>query len=199
MLLAQDTADSREQAADLLTQLHDFVVTTHNTRFQIDVLALQALLHNSQDNEPAALTALTEAQTLAEPGGFIRNFVDLGLPMADLLKRLIKQNVAVGYIRRILTAFRNDEQRATQGESDLQATQSTPLSTQPLAEPLIHRELDVLELLAQRLSNKEIAEKLFISSGTIKKHLNNIYGKLNVTGRRQAVEKAAALGIITRQ
>jgi DNA-binding NarL/FixJ family response regulator len=81
--------------------------------------------------------------------------------------------------------------------SSILITQSPPLSTQPLAEPLTNRELDVLELLAQRFRNKEIAEKLVISPETVKKHLNNIYGKLNISSRRQAVEKAQNLGILS--
>jgi LuxR family maltose regulon positive regulatory protein len=108
VLLAQDTPDSREQAADLLKQLYDFVVSTHNTCFQIDVLALKALIYDSQKDESAALKALTESLTLAEPGCFIRLFVDLGPRMAVLLKRLQKQNVAVDYIENILAAFRED-------------------------------------------------------------------------------------------
>ena len=204
ILLAQDTTDSREQAADLLKQLYDFVTFTHNTRFQIDVLALQALLYDSQDNKPSALKALTEALTLAEPSGFIRIFVDLGPPMADLMKRLIKQNVAVGYIGRILAAFRDDEKRATSDATDNEIpSPGPPVPTSPshstiqtMVDPLTNRELDVLDLLEQRLSNKEIAVKLFISPKTVKKHLENIYGKLNVSSRRQAVEKAVALGIL---
>jgi ATP/maltotriose-dependent transcriptional regulator MalT len=69
-------------------------------------------------------------------------------------------------------------------------------SPQPMVEPLTNRELDVLDLLAQRLSNKEIAEKLFLSTTTVKGHLQNIYGKLNVKKRREAVEKAHTLGIL---
>jgi LuxR family maltose regulon positive regulatory protein len=67
---------------------------------------------------------------------------------------------------------------------------------QTLVDPLTNREFDVLKLLEQRLSNKEIATKLFISTGTIKKHLDNIYGKLNVSNRRQAVEKVKNIGIL---
>ena len=71
--------------------------------------------------------------------------------------------------------------------------------SQPLAEPLTNREFDILELLAQRLSNKEIADELYISTKTVKKHLQNIYGKLNVTKRRDAVEKARKIGVLSEE
>jgi LuxR family maltose regulon positive regulatory protein len=66
-----------------------------------------------------------------------------------------------------------------------------------LVQPLTNRELQILNLLGQWLQNKEIAAKLFISPLTVKKHLDNIYGKLNISGRRQAVEKAGTLGILS--
>jgi LuxR family maltose regulon positive regulatory protein len=120
------------------------------------VLALQALHHDTRGEKSAALEKLTEALDLAEPGGFIRPFVDLGPQMADLLKQLIKQNVVVGYIGRIMAAFKEDEYRAMQGESDHPAAHPPPLSTQPLVEPLTNRELEILDLVTQRLSTKEI-------------------------------------------
>jgi len=181
LLLAEGTTDSRQAAAELLEQTLTFFRSIHNRRFQIDLLALQALLHDSQENEPAALKSLTEALAIAEPGGFIRLFVDLGPQMADLLKRLQKQNVAANYIAKLLAAF------------------SPPCAPQRLAEPMTHRELDVLELLAQRLSNQEIADKLFVSSETVKGHLKNIYHKLDVGKRREAVEKAMHLGILSQR
>lgn len=195
--MAHDMTDSQQQATDLLDQLNDFLASIHNKCFRIHVLALQALHHDTRGEKSAALEKLTEALDLAEPGGFIRPFVDLGPQMADLLKQLIKQNVVVGYIGRIMAAFKEDEYRAMQGESDHPAAHPPPLSTQPLVEPLTNRELEILDLVTQRLSTKEIAAKLFISTGTVKKHLSNIYGKLNVSNRRQAGEKAVALGILT--
>ena len=121
--------------------------------------------------------------------------------MADLLKRLLKQNVAVDYVGKLLAAFGEDET----GSPSLpgppsQSPQVSPSPShptpQPLVEPLTNRELDILDLLEQRLQNKEIAEKLFISPETVKTHLNNIYQKLSVTNRRNAVEKAKSLGIL---
>jgi LuxR family maltose regulon positive regulatory protein len=84
-------------------------------------------------------------------------------------------------------------------ESDHPAAHPPLLSTQPLVEPLTNRELEILEHVSQRLRNKEIAARLFISPETVKKDMNNIYGKLNVSSRRQAVEKAKALGILSRR
>jgi LuxR family maltose regulon positive regulatory protein len=202
VMMAQDTGASREQAADLLKQLYDFVTSSHNRRFQIDVLALQSLLYDSQGEGTAALESLTHALQLAEPSGFIRPFVDLGSSMADLLKRLHWKRIARGYIEKILAAFEQEGDQAVLPKADGRPTASarqpqspSPLSP-PLVEPLTNRELDVLELLAQRLSNKEIADKLFISAETVKGHLQNIYQKLEVKKRREAVEKAKRIGIL---
>jgi LuxR family maltose regulon positive regulatory protein len=203
VLLAQDTNESLEQAADLLKQLYDFVMSTHNRRFQIDVQALQALLCDSRGEGLAALESLTQVLQLAEPGAFIRPFVDLGPRMADLLKRLHKKRIARDYIEKILAAFGQEGEQRVEPQAADQPTVSPhqPLHestfSQPLIEPLTNREIDVLELLAQRLSNKEIAEKLFISAETVKGHLQNIYQKLEVGKRRQAVEKAQSSGIIS--
>jgi ATP/maltotriose-dependent transcriptional regulator MalT len=121
--------------------------------------------------------------------------------MADMLQQLHKQNVAVDFIERLLTAFGDDEAEP----SPLSVSSSAPSPTlpvfpspasQPLVEPLTNRELEILELLAQRRQNKEIAEKLFISTETVKSHLKNIYGKLNVSNRRQAVQRAKNLNIL---
>ena len=196
VMLAQNTTDSLIKAADLLNQLHNFLESIHNNRFCIDVLALQALLHHARSEESAAVEKLSQALILAEPGGFIRLFVDLGPPMADLLKRLIKQNIAAKYASRILSAFREDAQRVVAGSFHHDQSPDHTVY-HPLIEPLSNRELQILDLVAQRLQNKEIATKLFISPGTVKSHLNSIYRKLNVTSRLQAVEKAYALGIFS--
>jgi len=196
ILLAQDTTDSRRQAADLLDQLHDFLASIHYKKSLIEVLALQALLHDTLGDEPVAHEKIAKALALAEPSGFIRLFVDLGPQMADLLKRLHKQNVAVDYIEKLLAAFRDDEKVLVQEVSKSQASPTLGANLQHLEDPLTNREIDVLALLAQRFSNKEIADKLFISTRTVKAHLQNIYGKLNVNRRRKAVEKAKKIGIL---
>jgi LuxR family maltose regulon positive regulatory protein len=197
ILLAQDTSDSRGRAADLLDQLHDFLASIHYKKSLIEVLALQALLHDTLGDGPLAQEKLATALALAEPGGFIRLFVDLGPQMADLLKRLQEQDVAVDYIEKLLVAFRDDEQVLVQDVSgEAKAPLALSAKPQPLEDSLTNREIDVLELLVHRLRNKEIAEKLFLSPETVKGHLKSMYQKLQVSNRREAVEKAKALGIL---
>lgn len=191
ILLAQDTPASRKQAGEALSRLHDFVTATHNTRFTIEVLALQALLHETQGDERTALALLEQAVALAEPGGFIRLFVDLGPRQASLLTRLRQMGVAPSYTCQILQAF---------GES----TPTAPLRNAAASardrmegvEPLTPRECEVLALLAQQLTNKEIAQALVISPLTAKRHVSTIFNKLQVNRRRDAVAKAVRLGLL---
>jgi LuxR family transcriptional regulator, maltose regulon positive regulatory protein len=107
--------------------------------------------------------------------------------MAVLLEQLREQRVAVDYLERVLHAF---PKAGPAGPRE-----RTPPAAD-LLEPLTQREAEVLELLAQRLSNKEIAAALVVSPHTIRRHITNICGKLGVQGRRQAVAKAAALGLL---
>lgn len=106
VLLAQNTAESLQQAAGLLSRLQEFYTYIHSRRFLIDVLLLQALLHDARGEESAALEKLAHAITLAEPGGFIRLFVDLGPKMAVLLDCLANKRVAVRYVGQLLAAFK---------------------------------------------------------------------------------------------
>jgi LuxR family maltose regulon positive regulatory protein len=192
----------------LLARLHDFFTSIHNTRFLIDVLALQSLLNDAQGDQAAALEKLERAIHLTEPGGWIRLFVDLGPRMAGLLQQLAQRQVAPSYLDQILVAFGAKDPN---GRRTLAPARSAGGTNGPgrstvahwgpssLVETLTDRELDVLELLSQRLSNKEIAAQLVISPLTVKKHTVSIYGKLGVKNRRQAVSQAAELGILTQR
>ena len=158
----------------------------HNTFQMIGIMVLQAETLQKQERTDEALTVLEQAVDLARPGRFIRPFVESGPTMEGLLKRLAVKNTAVNYIKQLLAAFS-------------QTPHPPSPSAQPLGEPLTNRQLDVLELLAQRLQSKEIAKKLFLSTYTVKDHLQNIYRKLDVHNRRQAVEKAKTLAILSRK
>ena len=105
ILLAQGTPTSLEEAARLLTRLHEVVQATHNTRFRIEALALQALLYDARRERSAAMEALAQAVALAEPGGVIRVFVDQGPRMAALLHQLAAQTTRPAFIARLLAAF----------------------------------------------------------------------------------------------
>jgi LuxR family maltose regulon positive regulatory protein len=119
----------------------------------------------------------------------VRLFVDLGPRVADLLGRLQERgrviNGGAPYVGQILSALRTS------------APTPASASQEGLIEPLTERELEVLGLLGRRLSNKEIAARLVIAPGTVKSHTIHIYQKLDVNGRRQAVERARALGILS--
>jgi LuxR family maltose regulon positive regulatory protein len=196
VLLAQNTPESLQQAAGLLSRLQDFYASIHNRRFLIDVLLLQALLHKARGEESEALAAIKRAISLAEPSGFIRPFMDLGSAMAGLLNQLAKQQKTTTYVGRLLAAFRKEGAGYPETSVDDQSAAPLPAVGPFINETLSRREIDIITHLAQRLSNREIAEKLFISPLTVKKHALNIYRKLNVNSRRYAVEKAKALGII---
>jgi DNA-binding CsgD family transcriptional regulator len=127
--------------------------------------------------------------TLAEPSGFFRAFVDEGPPMAHLLYEALSRGIVPDYIRQLLGAFPDVELE--------QAGQPSAQAPEPdLIEPLSEREIEALQLIAEGLTNSEIASRLFLSLNTIKVHARNIYGKLGVHSRTRAVARAQALGLL---
>jgi LuxR family maltose regulon positive regulatory protein len=194
VLLAQGTPDALQKAGDLMARLRQSAEATYNTWRTMEITAMQAVLKETEGEQQAALALLEQVLVWAEPRGFIRLFADLGPRMAGLLDLLRRQGVAPAYVSQILTAFTTmDTGRSSSG---LRPPAPSRVSS-VLSEPLTNRELEVLELMAQRLTNKEIAAQLVISSGTVKLHAHNIYQKLDVNGRRQAVAKATELGILS--
>jgi LuxR family maltose regulon positive regulatory protein len=155
----------------------------------IEVQALKAMAFQAQGDIDQAIISLEKALTLAEPEGFIRTFVNEGPPMAKLLYEAMDHGISPDYVSSLLTAF-----------SDRKPEQITTVKTQVpntnLIEPLSGREIEVLQLIADGLTNKEIADRMFLSLNTIKAHNRNIYGKLNVHNRTQAVTRGKALGIL---
>jgi LuxR family maltose regulon positive regulatory protein len=171
------------QALELLVPLADMLASLQAAHSLIAALVLQALALQMQGAVEQALDALGRALALAEPGGYVRTFVDEGEPMARLLRQAMTRAIAPGYVARLLAAFRD-------------SAPPRPPVAQALVEPLTGRELEVLRLIAAGLSNREIAQELFIALSTVKTHVNRIYGKLNAKSRTQAVLKAQALDLL---
>lgn len=130
-----------------------------------------------------ALLSLEQALSTAEPSGYVRLFVDGGQPMAELLQTAVQQNIQPNYAAALLAFF-----------PDAEAPIPRPL--QSTIEPLSPREIEVLQLIAQGLTNREIAHKLVIAPSTAKRHTANIYNKLGVSNRAEATAKAYELGLI---
>jgi LuxR family transcriptional regulator, maltose regulon positive regulatory protein len=207
VLLASSTSDRAErsmlEAMGLLERLLQAAEEGERTGSVIEILMLQALAHQMQGDIPAALRPLERALSLAEPEGYIRMFVDEGLPLAVLLARLHERsrkrpraaatNVSLAYIERLLALLRGE--RVQEGSSP--AATSAPTPAQPMLDLLTERELEVLRLIAAGLSNRAIAAHLVLAVSTVKSYVNTIYNKLQVESRTQAVARARALHLLS--
>jgi LuxR family maltose regulon positive regulatory protein len=146
----------------------------------IAVRALQAVFADAQDE---ALEFLTEALQLAEGGGYIRSFAEVGEKLIPLLREAAGRGVSPDYVGQILAVM-------TEKDDIARADQSS------LVEPLSEREIEVLRLVTSGMSNREIAERLVISTGTAKTHVHNLCGKLGVRNRTEAAMKAKELHFV---
>ena len=156
--------------------------------FKVRVLQTIVLQEHGEIDE--AVQLLSKVLALAEPEGFVRIFIDEGQPMAQLLHKTIARGIAPEYVRQLLAAFPN-------AENDSPTPSRTSTANSQLIEPLSEREIEVLQLISEGLTNQEIAARLFLSLHTIKVHARNIYGKLGVSNRTQAGARARNLGILT--
>jgi LuxR family maltose regulon positive regulatory protein len=146
----------------------------------VEILTLQAAAYQQLGDIPTALTALERAIAIAAPEGYARIFVEGGAPLADLLRRITPRSIVPDVVQRWVGAHGTGE--------------AMPAS--PLTEPLTDRETEVLHLLGAGYTNQAIADALFVTINTVKKHTNNIYGKLGVHSRTQAVVSAQDLGLL---
>ena len=199
-LLAQGNWD---KAVPLLTRLQTFTEQENRPASVIEVLNLQALAHQERDENEKALQALHKSLTLAEKDEYLRTYLDEGVPMLRLLKKLgkwmnqrprdSKVGVSTGYIKNLIKLLQKDTVPKMQALSSRNGNYSHAWRT---VEPLTKKELEVLRLLALDMKNSSISSSLNISVNTLKVHTRNIYNKLMVGNRFHAVEKARELKII---
>jgi LuxR family maltose regulon positive regulatory protein len=189
ILLAEHNVDD---AAHLLSRLQRAMESTGRQGNLIAVHVLWAIVLDMQADTSSALAMLARAVSLAQSGGYVRVFLDEGKPIESLLKIGIKkwENHSLrAYARKLLAAF-------YEGEAERPAPLPRTPQGDTLIEPLTERELEVLHLVAVGCSNREIADKLVISVRTVKKHVENIHGKLGVRSRTQAAARARELKLL---
>ena len=198
ILLERNGNEDNLLALDILDELLEIAERTHNIYSKIHILALRTLALDALGHGNDSIVALQEAVALAQSGSFLRVFIDLRPRMEGLLKTLAKQSSNNAYIDRILAAFA-DSYYAKVTENNKPSPVNKDQSTTKfpvLIEPLTPRELGVLKMLGEPKSPREIAGELNISYTTVKRHTINIYAKLDVQSRWDAVNKAIQLGIL---
>jgi LuxR family maltose regulon positive regulatory protein len=180
-----------DEIPGLLEHLGQKVEAENRTGSLIEILALQSIAWQAQGDLDQALATLERALSLAELEGYVRTFIDEGEPMAKLLRLAASRGIAKKYERKLLASFRPGSEshpKVLPGKDSVAPSR--------LVEPLTERELEVLQLIVDGKSNREIAGALVIVEGTVKTHINNIYGKLDVKSRTQAIAQARELQLL---
>ena len=166
------------------------IVKRHLKR-ALELLLIQSRAYEALGQREQALTLVKQAMERAEPEGYMRLFLDEGAPLVTLLMHLRETNPKqLTYLRLLLAASTARETVRPKGEG------KHPQRSQVLIDPLSARELEVLHLIAAGASNEEIAAQLVIAISTVKRHVSNIFGKLAVSNRTQAVTRAQTIGLL---
>ena len=183
LLLAQD---KREKAARLLRELYENAFQLGAAMMVTHIRIFQTL---AADNEESSLTFLAEALTLGELQGVIRTFVDEWRLLRPILEKALFRGLTPDFTRKLLDIIEEEER---QRQTRKRTAMTLPLPQGVLSE----REIEVLRLLADDVSNEHIAKNLNVSLGTVKTHVHHIIEKLEVKDRRQAVQRAKDLGLL---
>ncbi len=185
-----------QDALNLLNRLLQDAEAKARVHSAIEILILRVLALDAQGDHQGALIALERAVMLAEPEGYIRIFVDEGEPMLTLLSKLFATgHSARDYLQTMLAA--GDHREPGHAVPPMPASAQTYLKPlHPLLDPLSERELEVLSLMAGGASNAEIAEQFVLAISTVKRHVSNIFSKLAVNSRTQAVARAREIGLL---
>jgi LuxR family transcriptional regulator, maltose regulon positive regulatory protein len=190
LLIAREDHD---EALHMLNHLRETAEAADQRDSVVEIRTLQALVLIAMDEKNRAIDVMGQALALAEPEGYVRTFVDESPPMAELLSEVLEaqqrgrldssRRVPAHYLRKLLAALERDAPSPAQPATEL-------------PEVLSERELEVLQLIAAGKSNRRIASDLFVSVGTVKTHINNLYRKLDAHSRTQAVARARELKLL---
>lgn len=194
------------EALEVLKPLKEAAERQGRTRRLVELLILNAhaisklstTVHARRDSD-SAMNAMEQALDLAEPEGYVRLFIDEGEPIAELLRQAADRGIHIEYVSQLLSAMEREVEfqlPIKHPQIPTTSRERTRSQKYSLVDPLSERELGVLSLISEGLSNREIAERLVISLSTVKGHTANIYGKLGVHKRTQAVARARELGLI---
>ncbi len=193
-----------KNALSLLNRLLPAAEKGERQRIAIEIMTLQAIAHESAGNDGEAIKSLEKAVVLAQPENFMRTFIDEGDPVSKLLLEMLRQRgkgweiekpELLRYVVKLKDAFGPSAPVPTARMAAAAASEALPWWY--VEDPLSERELEVLQHVARGLSNQEIADKLFLSAGTVKRHMSNIYQKLDVHSRTQALERARSLKVLS--
>jgi LuxR family maltose regulon positive regulatory protein len=191
VLIAKGTTNDLQQALELLSQYRIYSESVFNKLRIIEVIVLQAVALRKLGKQEDAISALKHAVELVGKGEWIRPFAEQEKEISDMLLHLKETGVNPGFIDQIFKAIEKTRNTASKTRKD--ATVGAKKENLTL---FTSRELDVLGCIAEGLRNQEIGEKLFVSEETIKKHINNMFQKINVKNRLSLVTRAREEGIL---
>jgi LuxR family maltose regulon positive regulatory protein len=183
----EDCPSELNEVHKLLVELREIAESREANSFILKILALQSLTEWMMGEREEALQCLRQAIMLAEPEGYVRPFINLGPQMADVLHYAVSKGICSRYSTMLLEALA--------AEPSVDATQ-VATSRAALEEPLSERELQVLKLLNSDLSTPEIAQELVVAVSTVRSHVKNIYSKLDVHSRIEAIDRARELNLL---
>lgn len=194
--IASGRAKQLQRAGELLEVCRGYTQHKHFVPHRIEVEVVAALHQIALGNAEAALASLERAVALARPGGMLRIIADEGPGLVSYLEMLVTRNIERTHVQRILEAYGPWQTAMSPAPGRADARQTSSSNGHGLTSELTFRETEVLALIAQHLTNEEIAERLVIALPTVKRHNSSIFKKLSVENRRQAAARALALGLV---